>query len=71
MTLDKDFYNRADLAELFGKSEATIYRWVRNGRFPKGASCPGGPLWSKLVLQRYLEKGQCSARTIDQMVQSA
>ena len=31
-----DFYSVQDLAEKFNVSPATIYRWGREGRFPKG-----------------------------------
>lgn len=47
-----DFYSVQDLAEMFQVSPATIYRWGREGRFPKGVQWgPRTRRWSKAEVE--------------------
>ncbi len=67
MTL-KDWNKFEDLLEFFGCSKTTLYAWINDGRFPQGAKTPGGKLWSREVIQRYLERGQTTKKNIDTIV---
>lgn len=71
MIIDQDFYDLAELAALVKKSESTVRRWVREGRFPPGAQKAEGPVWSRDVLLRHYNKGQCPAREVDRIAKFA
>ena len=43
--------HRKDLAARYGKSERTLYRWIRRGWIPKPAIRFSGPLWREEDLQ--------------------
>ena len=44
-----------EVADLFGVSISTIYRWVQKESFPKGKRAPGGKRWSLDSIQYYLD----------------
>lgn len=47
------YYDAHALAETLGVSTSTIYRWVREGRFPTGESWgPRTKRWSSAVLRK-------------------
>lgn len=57
MKLDKDFYTRKDIADLFDRSEQTIYKWEKSGKFPRSGA---HGLWSRSVIEIFFNASQCS-----------
>ena len=52
-----------DLAKAFGCTRATIYRWVSQGKLPRGGSSPRGMIWRMDRLSDALSKDQASVKT--------
>lgn len=53
-----------EVADLFGVSVKTIYRWVNNESFPKGKKAPGGKRWSLDSIQYYLDINEPSQKNL-------
>lgn len=58
------FLNCQQVADLFGVKKPTIRLWIRQGKFPDGMKAPGGKRWSRAIIDRFLERGQASAKTL-------
>ena len=58
MTLDKEYYRFTEVAELLGCSKSTLYRWIREGKFPNVKRFPGGKRWSRETITRFLDVSQ-------------
>lgn len=58
------FYTAKALAALFSCSKDTIYRHVREHKFPKGKSAPGGMIWSRDVVEKFCASGQATDKEI-------
>tara|TARA_R110001592_G_C12876163_1_gene724254 strand:- start:107 stop:286 length:180 start_codon:yes stop_codon:yes gene_type:complete len=44
-----------EVCELIGRDRTTLYRWRRNGKFPKPIEDPGGELmWRTSVIENWL-----------------
>ena len=58
-------YGRVDdVAKAMGKSKDTIWRWVRDGRFPRGKDTPAGMIWQMERIADFLNKGQPTDKEI-------
>lgn len=53
---DEKFMTLKDIMDFFGASRYTIYRWIREGKFPVGKLTPGGRIWSASRLTRWLSE---------------
>lgn len=58
----KEYGRAEDLAQAFGTSKHTIWRWVRQGRIPKGMKTPRGMIWQMERLADFLNRGQVSEK---------
>lgn len=56
-----------DVAEQLKRSPQTIYRWIRNGKFPKGKPAPGGMIWTQAKLEKWASYGQVSDKELKAM----
>ncbi len=66
----KEFYTKADVMRIWGISAVTLWRWEKEGKFPRGVKQPKGKRWSRTVLQKYIELGQSSDKELKLMGQS-
>lgn len=60
----KEYGRVDDLAKTFGKSKHTIWRWVREGRIPKGMNTPAGMVWQMERLGDFINRGQVSEKNM-------
>lgn len=60
-----------EVADLFGVSISTIYRWVQKESFPKGKRAPGGKRWSLDSIQYYLDVNEPTQKDIRNAAKSA
>ena len=60
-----------EVADLFGVSISTIYRWVQKESFPKGKRAPGGKRWSLDSIQYYLDVNDPTQKDIRNAAKSA
>ena len=60
-----------EVADLFGVSISTIYRWVQKESFPKGKRAPGGKRWSLDSIQYYLDVNEPTQKDIRNMAKTA
>lgn len=60
-----------EVAELFGVSASTIYRWIKNQSFPKGKKAPGGKRWSLDSIQYYLDVNEPTQKDIRNAAKTA
>ena len=65
-----NFVTTQQLADLFGVKKDTIRYWVRKGKFPEGMKAPGGRRWSYSVVEKFMERGQASPKTIKAILES-
>lgn len=49
-----------DLAKTFGRTPKTIYRWIAEGKIPRGGKSPRGMIWRMDKLAKALNKNQAS-----------
>lgn len=60
----KEYGRVEDIAKVFGRSPKTIYRWIYEGRFPRGRKSPTGQIWEMSKIAALLDKGQPSTKEI-------
>lgn len=60
-----------EVADLFGVSISTIYRWIKNESFPKGKRAPGGKRWSLDSIQYYLDINEPTQKDIRNAAKTA
>ena len=60
-----------EVAELFGVSASTIYRWIKNQSFPKGKKAPGGKRWTYDSIQYFLDVNEPSQKELRQIARNA
>lgn len=53
-----------EVADLFGVSASTIYRWIQKESFPKGKRAPGGKRWSLDSIQYFLDVSEPSQKDL-------
>jgi len=52
------FYGTKDLMEMFGKSDVTIWKIVKDGRLPKPFKNGKQNVWDKKTIQRWKENAK-------------
>lgn len=55
--LNDSLLTSKELTESLKKSKATIYRWVRQDKFPKPIKINNSTLWRASEVNAWLEKG--------------
>lgn len=50
----------ADVAEAFGVKPKTVYKWMKEGKLPRGGRSPVGMVWRMDKLAEMLDKMQAS-----------
>lgn len=60
-----------EVADLFGVSISTIYRWIKKESFPKGKRAPGGKRWSLDSIQYYLDINEPTQKDIRNAAKTA
>ena len=73
MTKNQEFigFTISEVADLFGVSVSTIYRWIKQEVFPKGKKAPGGRRWSIETIQYYLDVNEPTQNDIRNAAKSA
>ncbi len=61
---EKKWLNTKEVAAIFGVSRNTIYYHIKRGAFPDGRKAPGGRLWSREVIEKWLAAGQATDKVI-------
>lgn len=49
-----EFYTRADVEQKLGVSQATIFRWTKNGTFPKGVKFGQKNVWRVATVEEWI-----------------
>ena len=57
-----EYGNVRDVAEAFGVKTQTIYKWIREGKLPRGGQSPAGMVWRMDKLSDMLNRHQASEK---------
>lgn len=60
-----------EVADLFGVSSSTIYRWIQRESFPKGKKAPGGKRWSMDSIRYYLDVNEPTQKDLRNAAKTA
>lgn len=55
--LNDNLLTAKQISQAINKSKATIYRWVKTGKFPKPIKINNSTLWRASEINAWLEKG--------------
>lgn len=65
--MTKLLYDVDDVAAELKCSRQTVWRWIREGKFPRGKSVPSGQIWTRDIILAWASSGQATKKQLREM----